>query len=134
MDNEILIPFVREKKTIKKIPKRGEIWLIKCDKIKEFSKDYRPGLVISNDIQNEFDNFAVVAMMTTDDLKNIEPFEVYIENTPETGLNEPNKIILNHPFTVFKELSLKKKLGVVSREIMEQVKVAWKVAFEAESW
>ena len=118
----------------KKIPKRGEIWLIKCDKIKEFSKDYRPGLVISGDIQNEFDNYITVAMMTTDDLENIQLFEVFIKNTPETGLDEPSKIILNHPFTVFKELCLEKCLGAASREVMEKVKVAWKVAFDSENW
>jgi len=118
----------------KKIPKRGEIWLIKCDKIKEFSKDYRPGLIISGDIQNEFDDYITVAMMTTDDLENIQLFEVFIKNTPETGLDEPSKIILNHPFTVFRKLRLEKRLGIASRETMEQVKVAWKVAFDVEEW
>ena len=118
----------------KKIPKRGEIWLIKCDKIKEFSKDYRPGLVVSGDIQNEFDEYITVVMMTTDDLENIQLFEVFIKNTPETGLDEPSKIILNHPFTVFRELRLEKRLGLASREVMEKVKVAWKVAFDVEEW
>jgi hypothetical protein len=63
-------------------------------------------------------------MMTTDDLKNVRLFEVFIKDTSETGLDEPSKIVLNHPFTVYKELRLKKRLGVVSREIMEKVKVA----------
>jgi len=81
-------------------------------------------LVISGDIQNEFDNFVTVATMTTDDLENIQLFEVFIENTPENGLDEPSKIILNHPFTVFKKLRLKKYLGIASRGIMEQVKKA----------
>jgi len=123
-----------DKKTKNKIPKRGEIWLIKCDKIKEFSKDYRPGLVISNDLQNEYGDYAVVAMMTTDDLENVQLFEVFIRNTPETGLDEPSKIVLNHPFTVFKELRLEKRLGVASREVMEKVKIAWKIAFDSEEW
>lgn len=117
-----------------KIPKRGEIWLIKCDKIKEFSKDYRPGLVISNDIQNEFSDYIAVAMMTTDDLENIQLFEVFIQNSPENGLAEPSKIVLNRPFTVFRELRLEKRLGVVSRETMEKVKVAWKISFDIEDW
>src|SRR6185312_4129934 len=117
-------------KPLKKIPQRGEIWLIKCDKIKEFSKDYRLGLVISSNIQNEFDDFVTVAMMTTNDLENIQLFEVFIKNTPETGLDEPSKIVLNHPFTVFKELRLEKKLGTASQKIMEQVKKAWQIAFD----
>jgi len=63
-------------------------------------------------------------MMTTDDLENVQLFEVFIKNTPETGLDESSKIVLNHPFTVFKELRLEKRLGVASREVMEKVKIA----------
>ena len=37
-----------------KFPKRGEIWLLKnTERIKELGKDYRPVLIISDDIQNE---------------------------------------------------------------------------------
>ncbi len=115
-------------------PKRGEIWLVKCDKIKEFSKDYRPALIVSGDIQNEFDTFITVAMITTEDLENVRLFEVFIKNTPETGLDEPSKIVLNHSFTLFKELRLKKRLGIVSRVVMEQVKEAWKIVFDVENW
>ena len=117
-----------------KIPKRGEVWLIKCDKIKEFSKDYRPALIISNDLQNEYGEYVAVAMMTTDDLENIQLFEVFIKNTLETGLDEPSKIVLNHPFTVFRKLRLEKRLGVASREVMEKAKLAWKIAFDVENW
>ena len=117
-----------------KIPKRGEVWLIKCDKIKEFSKDYRPALIISNDLQNEYGEYVAVAMMTTDDLENIQLFEVFIKNTSETGLHEPSKIVLNHPFTVFRKLRLERRLGVASREVIEKAKLAWKIAFDVENW
>ena len=65
-------------KRTNKFPKKGDIWLIKCDKIKEFSKDYRPGLIISDDIQNEFDKLITIAMMTTEDLENTLPVEVFV--------------------------------------------------------
>ena len=123
-----------DEKVKNKIPKRGEIWLIKCDKIKEFSKDYRPALIISNDLQNEYGEYVAVAMMTTDDLENVQLFEVFIKNTLETGLHEPSKIVLNHPFTVFRKLRLERRLGVASREIMEKAKLAWKIAFDVENW
>jgi len=123
-----------DEKVKNKIPKRGEIWLIKCDKIKEFSKDYRPALIISNDLQNEYGEYVAVAMMTTDDLENIQLFEVFIKNTSETGLHEPSKIVLNHPFTVFRKLRLERRLGVASREVIEKAKVAWKIAFDVENW
>ncbi len=123
-----------DKRVKNKIPKRGEIWLIKCDKIKEFSKDYRPALIISNDLQNEYGEYIAVAMMTTDELENVRLFEVFIQNTPENGLAEPSKIVLNRPFTVFGELRLEKRLGIVDRETMEKVKKAWNIAFDVENW
>lgn len=123
-----------DKRVKNKIPKRGEIWLIKCDKIKEFSKDYRPALIISNDLQNEYGEYIAVAMMTTDELENVRLFEVFILNTPENGLAEPSKIVLNRPFTVFRELRLEKRLGMADREIMEKVKKAWNIAFDVENW
>jgi len=63
-------------------------------------------------------------MITTDDLENIQLFEVLVKNTPETGLDKPSKIILNHPFTVFKKLRLEKRLGIISKLTMERVKIA----------
>jgi hypothetical protein len=59
-------------------------------------------LVVSSDLQNEWGDYVTVAMMTTDDLENIQLFEVFIQNTPETGLDEPSKIVLNHPLQFLK--------------------------------
>ena len=73
-------------------------------------------------------------MMTTDELENVRLFEVFIQNTPENGLAEPSKIVLNRPFTVFRELRLEKRLGIADREIMEKVKKAWNIAFDVENW
>jgi hypothetical protein len=36
--------------------------------------------------------------MTTDDLENILPVEVFIKNTKETGLEYPSKILSDSPF------------------------------------
>ena len=69
------------------IARQGEIWLAELPKIKEFSKPFRPVLVISNNLQNEFDNLITIATLTTDDVKNAKLFEVYIENTPENDLD-----------------------------------------------
>jgi mRNA-degrading endonuclease toxin of MazEF toxin-antitoxin module len=56
-------------------------------------------LIISNDERNEYDNSVAVLPTTTEDLENILPVEVYIENTPETGLDYPSKILCDSPFT-----------------------------------
>jgi mRNA-degrading endonuclease toxin of MazEF toxin-antitoxin module len=66
--------------------------------------------------------------MTTEDIENIELSEVYIENTLETGLDEPSKILCNSPRSVYKE-RIKKHLGVANQEIMEKVKKAWEITF-----
>ncbi|CAI2175663.1 14108_t:CDS:2 [Funneliformis geosporum] len=104
------------------------------DKLKEFSKPYRPCLVVSNDTQNEFDENIVVVGLTTDDIKNIEPFEVFIENALETGLKEPSKICCNYLHTINKKLRLvdKKCLGAVSPEIMKKVKKALKIVLNLD--
>ena len=119
-----------------KTPKRGEIWLVKFKKSKETPKTFRPCLVISGDIQNEFNDLIAVVPITTEDIENIGPFEVFIQNTPETGLKYPSKVQFIFPMTIDKELRLvdKQRLGLTSRETMAKAKSAWKVAFEVEEW
>lgn len=119
-----------------KVPKRGEIWLVKFKKSKETPKTFRPCFVFSDDIQNEFNDLIAVAPISTENVEIIEPFEVFIENTPETGLDYPSKVQFIYPMTIDKELRLVdgKRLGVVSKEVMEKIKVAWKIAFKVEEW
>lgn len=109
-----------------KIPKRGEIWLVKFKKSKETPKTFRPCLVISSDIQNRFNDLIVVVPITTEDIENIGPFEVFIKNAPETGLDYPSKVQFIFPMTIDKELRLvdKQRLGTATREIMEKAKLA----------
>ena len=112
-------------------PKRWEIWLVEFPPTKENRKRRRPCLVISNDLQNEYGKWIVVAGMTTKNIKIVEPLELFISNITETGLDEPSKLKLNYPRTIDKE-RLKEKLGVAKQEIVEQVIKAWKVAFDWE--
>lgn len=85
---------------INNFPKKGEIWLLKnLERIKEIGKDYRPVLVISSNERNECDDSIVAIPTTTDDLENILPVEVFINNTKENGLDYPSKILCDSPFT-----------------------------------
>ena len=105
-------------------PKRGQIWLIKFKKVED-NKSIRSCVVISNNTQNEFDERIVVVGTTTKGLEKIQPFEVFIDNTPETGLDKPSKILLSYPRTVRKKrLKESVLLGKVSSEIMKRVKKA----------
>lgn len=114
-------------------PQRGEIWLAEFPPAKESRKPIRPVLVISENIQNELDEWITVVPITTEEVNVVEPFEVYIKNTPKTGLDYPSKIQFIYPFTVDKG-RLRKHLGVANKEIMEQAKVAWRIAFMVEEW
>ena len=120
----------------KQFPKQGEIWLVKFKKTKETPKTFRPCLIISSNIQNEFNDLIVVVPITTDNIEIIEPFEVFIKNTPETGLDYPSKIQFIYPMTIDKELRLvdEQHLGKINKEVMEQTKKAWKIAFDSENW
>ena len=114
-------------------PWKGEIWLAEFPPAKESRKPIRPVLIISNDLQNEFDKWIVVVPITTEESEFIARFEIFIKNTPETGLDYPSKIQFNYPFTVDKE-RLKERLGVASKEIMEQAKMALITAFIDDEW
>ena len=50
------------------VPKRGQIWLIKFKKVED-NKPIRPCVVISNDVQNEFDERIVVVGTTTENVE-----------------------------------------------------------------
>lgn len=60
----------------KEFPLEGDIWLVKFDKLKEFSKPFRPCLIVSNNTQNEFDDKIVVVPIDSNILS------VRIKNIP----------------------------------------------------
>ena len=99
---------------------------MKFKKSKETPKTFRPCLVISDNIQNKFNDLIAVVPITTEDVESIGPFEVFIKNTPETGLNHPSKVQFIYPMTIDKELRLvdKQCLGVVGEAVMEKSKSA----------
>src|SRR6185312_6470973 len=104
-------------KAVKKIPKRGEIWLVdynykpKKGKEKELEiesliKKIRPSLVISNNAQNECDLEIIVAPLSSKELEKIEPYEIFINRNKENGLDEDSKILFNRLRAVEKETRL----------------------------
>jgi len=65
----------------------------------------------------------VVIALTTKDIKNVEPFEVFVEKTKELRIDKPSKLKFNYPQTIDKE-RLKEYLGIVDRKIIEEAKKA----------
>lgn len=126
---------MKKSNNFSKLPKRGEIWLVDFNRKQEKEENkIRPVLIISDDIQNEFDKWIVGIPMTTKDVENVRLVEVFIKNTPETGLDYPSKLQFNYPRTIDKELRLIEKLGIASREVIEKAKLAWKISFDVEEW
>ena len=115
------------------LPKQGEIWLVKFPPTKEDRKPIRPCLVISDNIQNEYGKWIVVIPLTTEDIENIEPFEVFIKNTKENGLDYPSKLQFNYSRTVDRA-RLEKHLGVLNRKRIGELRKAWQISFNSENW
>ena len=131
-------------KTIKKIPKRGEIWLVdynykpKKGKERELEiasriKKIRPSLVVSNNEQNEFDEEIIVAPLSTKDLTTIEPYEIFIKPNKENGLDENSKILFNRLRNIEKDTRLgDERIGVLDKEIMKEVNEKLKLVLDLE--
>jgi mRNA interferase MazF len=106
-------------------PRYGEIYLVYFNpkKGKEVGK-LRPALVISNDIQNEYDHHIIVAPLSDEDWENlaeIQHFEILIRANSTNGLKKDSKILLNRVRAIDKKLRLRDYCGVASEEIMEKV-------------
>jgi mRNA-degrading endonuclease toxin of MazEF toxin-antitoxin module len=61
--------------------------------------------------------------MTTKDVENVRLVEVFVKNTPETGLDYPSKLQFNYPRTIDRE-RLKEHLGVLNRKRIEEIRKA----------
>ena len=112
-----------------KIPRQGEIWLTNFNrkKVKEQSK-IRPVLILSNNWQNLYNKYAVVAPLTSEEekLRYVEHFEVSIEPSLENGLKKKSKILLHRLLAIDKKLRLVEKVGQVDSKIWNQVwKALW---------
>jgi len=131
-------------KAVKKVPKRGEIWLVdynykpKQGKEKELEiaskiKKIRPSLVVSNDAQNEYDEEIIVVPLSSQELERIEPYEILIKRNKENGLDEDSKILFNRLRNIEKDTRLgDNRIGVVDEEIMKEVKEKLKLVLDLE--
>lgn len=108
-------------RTMKIIPQQGEIWLGRFDKIKEISKDFRPVLIISNNLKNEFTDEVIVVTLTSDLCEDIGEYEIFLKNTKESGLNKTSKILVDSIFTLNKKLRLEKRLGKIDEEVLYEI-------------
>jgi len=73
-----------------------------------------------------------MAPLTSEDIKEVADYEVFVKNTKETGLDKPSKVLLQRIKAVEKELRLIDYLGVVDKEIMEKVKEGLEIVLDLE--
>ena len=109
-----------------KIPKQGEIWLADFNRKREKEQNkIRPVLILSNNWQNQYNKYTVVAPLTSEEeeLENEASFEVLIKANKENGLDRKSKILLHRLRAIDKELRLIERKGKVDSKIWAQ---AWK--------
>ena len=109
-----------------KIPKQGEVWLADFNRKKEKENSkIRPVLILSNNWQNQYNKYTVIAPLTSEEeeLKDVATFEVLIEADEKNGLDRKSKILLSRLRAIEKELRLIEKKGKVDSKIWFQ---SWK--------
>src|SRR4051812_30333153 len=115
-------------------PRQGEIYKVYFSKRgKEIGK-IRPAMVISNNIQNEFDDQIVVVPLTSEaeEVKKERPFAVLIAKNKQNGLEKDSKILLNRVQTIDIKLRLRNYIGYTGSEIIAKVQEALKVVFDMD--
>lgn len=131
-------------KTIKKIPKRGEIWLVDYNykvkkgkerelEIESYIKKIRPSVVVSNDAQNEYDEEIFAVPLSSKELEIIRPHELFIKKNKENGLDKDSKILFNRLRNVEKDTRLgDERIGVLDKETMKKVNEKLKIVLDLE--
>ena len=130
-------------KVIKKIPKRGEIWLVDYNykvkkgkerelEIESYIKKIRPSVVVSNDAQNEYDLEIFAVPLSSQELEIIRPHELLMKKSKENGLDKDSKVLFNRLRAIEKATRLGDYIGVLDQEIMKEVKKRLKLVLDLE--
>lgn len=107
----------------KKHPKRGEIYWVEFDpSVGKKTQKTRPGLIVSNDIGNEFSDIVMIAPITSK-IDKLYPVEVKITLGEKQG-----KIMLNQCKAIDKS-RLKAKMGGIDSDTMKSAEEAIKIVF-----
>lgn len=111
--------------------KKGDVWLIdfsynpKKGEESEYDieskvKKLRPSLILSNDIQNEYDDELIISPLSSKDLEIERIFEIKIQASSKNGLDKGSKVLLNVIRSISKK-RLVKKIGVLNSEEMIKI-------------
>ena len=108
-------------------PKRASVYLVNFDPtIGAEIKKTRPAVIISNDIANQYSPIVIVAAITS---RAKPKFDEVLVTPPEGGLTRPSVIQPNQIRSINKR-RLVKKLGILSKETMENLDIALQITLE----
>jgi mRNA interferase MazF len=100
--------------------KRGEVYLVDFNpSVGSEIKKIRPGVVIQNNIGNEYSSNIIVAALSSHYDEQLRPTEVFVK-LPEGGLDK-SSVVLTDMIRTFDKCRLLKKLGVLKPETMSRV-------------
>ncbi len=98
-------------------PKRGEIWLIEFDpKVGSEQGGTRPGLILQNDLGNQYSSTTIVAAMTT----TIRKMPVHVLLEKKDGVERNCILMLEQLHTIDKQ-RLVKKLGKINEQKFSEI-------------
>jgi mRNA interferase MazF len=107
-------------------PKRGSVYLVNLDPtLGSEIKKTRPGVIIQNNIGNQYSSVTIVAPITTGEKSNY-PIEVFVK-APEGGLDKNSLIKLDQIRAIDKR-RLVKFLGNLKPETMLRIDQAIQVS------
>jgi mRNA interferase MazF len=92
----------------------------------------RPAVVLSNDIQNQYDRYLTVAPTSSDEMEIIRPFEVLALKTVGNGLDYDSKILLNQVHSIDYNARLRKYCGKLEESLIKQAEKAIKLVLALE--
>jgi mRNA interferase MazF len=104
---------------IKRIVKRGDIWLVNLDPtVGHEIKKCRPAVIVQNDIGNKHSQITIIAPITSQGLEKIYPIEVLL--TPRSQLRKRSKVLLNQ-IRAIDAGRLVRKLGRVDPDAQKKI-------------
>jgi|SRR3989344_1971895 len=105
--------------------RRGDIWLVNLDPtVGHEIRKSRPGVIIQNDIGNEYSFITIIAPITSKNVDQVYPFEVGLKNSK---LDKESKVLLNQIRAIDKK-RLIKKLSAVTFDDLEKINDAIKIS------
>jgi mRNA interferase MazF len=108
------------------IIRRGEIYLATLDPVvgREISKT-RPGVVVSNNQNNEFSGTVTILPITSKNTQSVYPFEVFISKG-NANLPKDSKVKADQIRTIDKNRVIK-HIGVVEKKDLDAIDKAIKI-------